>query len=63
MRFPEDGLHLLEKQRAAKFSRPDAGTFGAVTIGELVGGFAQHTQIDAEGIRIKVMKRWPDEIK
>ncbi|RZN11001.1 hypothetical protein CWO91_10270 [Bradyrhizobium genosp. SA-3] len=63
MRFPEDGLQLLAKQRAAKFSRPDAGTFGSVTVGGLVGGFAQHTQVGADGIRIKVLKRWPDEIE
>ncbi|MBB4427994.1 hypothetical protein GGD66_006580 [Bradyrhizobium sp. CIR48] len=62
MRFPEDGLRLLEEQYAAKLSRPDAGTFGSVTVGGLVGGFAQHTQVEADGIRIKVLKRWPDEI-
>ncbi|UWU89612.1 hypothetical protein [Bradyrhizobium sp. CB1015] len=44
MRIPEDGLHLLEKQRAAKFSLPAAGTFGSATVGGLVGGFAQHNR-------------------
>jgi len=62
MRFPGDGLQLLEKQRAAKVSRPDAGTFGGTTVAGLVSGFAQHTQVDTDGIRIKVLKRWPDEI-
>ncbi|MFK4507215.1 hypothetical protein [Bradyrhizobium daqingense] len=63
MFFPEDGLRLLEKQRAAKFSRPDAGTFGSTTVTGLVGGFAQYTQIDSDGIRIKVLARWPDNIQ
>lgn len=59
MHFPEDGLQLLEKQRAAKFIRAETGTFGGATVTGLVGGFAQHTRIDAEGIiRIKVLKRW-----
>jgi len=62
MRSPEDGLQLLEKQRAAKVSRPDAGTFGGTTVTGLVGGFAQETRIDAAGIHIKVLRRWPDEI-
>ncbi|MCK1423021.1 hypothetical protein IVB15_17095 [Bradyrhizobium sp. 182] len=62
MQFPDDGLPLLEKQHNARFSRTDAGTFGAVTIGGLVGGFAQHTQVDAGGIKIEVLMRWPDEI-
>ncbi|WP_183236994.1 hypothetical protein [Bradyrhizobium sp. CIR18] len=63
MRFPEDGLRLLEEQYSAKLSRPDAGTFGSVTVGALVGAFAQETRVDAEGIRIKVLKRWADEIR
>ncbi|MFK4507151.1 hypothetical protein LPJ38_26475 [Bradyrhizobium daqingense] len=63
MQSPEDGLRLLEKQRAAQFYQPDAGTFGGATVTGLVGGFAQHTQVDAEGIRIQVLKRWPDEIE
>lgn len=63
MQFPRDGLSLLEKQRSVKFSRPDASTFGVVTVGGLVGGFAQHTQVNADGIRIKVLKHWPDEIR
>ncbi|MCK1299611.1 hypothetical protein IVB33_18935 [Bradyrhizobium sp. 24] len=62
MHFPEDGLMLLEKQHATKIQRAAEGTFGGVTVGGLVGGFAQHTQIDAEGIQIKVLKRWPDRI-
>ncbi|MCK1595649.1 hypothetical protein [Bradyrhizobium sp. 164] len=63
MHFPDDGLRLLEKQHAARFNRAAEGTFGSATVGGLVGGFAQHTQIDADGIQIKVLKRWPDEIK
>jgi len=62
MRFPEDGLQLLEKQYAAKLHRAAEGTFGAAPSGGLVGGFAQHTQVDADGIRIKVLKRWADRI-
>lgn len=62
MQFPQDGLSLLEKQHSAEFSRGVEGTFGAVTVGGLVGGFAQHTEIDVAGIRIRVLKRWPDEI-
>lgn len=58
MKLPEDGLRLLEKQRAAKFIRAETGTFGGATVTGLVGGFAQYTRIDAEGIRIKVLKRW-----
>ncbi|MEY9191869.1 hypothetical protein [Bradyrhizobium ottawaense] len=63
MQFPRDGLLLLERQYAAKFHRAAEGTFGGATVGGLVGGFAQHTQVDAEGIRIKVLKRWPDRIE
>ena len=63
MQFPRDGLLLLEKQYAAKFHRAAEGTFGGTTVGGLVGGFAQHTQIGADGIRIKVLKRWADEIR
>ncbi|MBB4422303.1 hypothetical protein GGD66_000829 [Bradyrhizobium sp. CIR48] len=63
MQFPADGLQLLEKQYAAKCHRAAEGTFGGATVGGLVGGFAQHTQVDADGIRIKVLKRWPDRIR
>ncbi|SFN02527.1 hypothetical protein SAMN05216573_10774 [Bradyrhizobium sp. Rc3b] len=63
MRFPEDGLRLLEKQYATKCQQAAEGTFGAGAIGRVVGGFAQHTQVDADGIRIKLVKRWPDEIR
>jgi hypothetical protein len=62
MRFPDDGLRLLEKQRGLQFSRPIAGTFGSVTVDGLVGGFAQETRIDAEGIKIRVLKRWDDKL-
>ncbi|SCB36011.1 hypothetical protein GA0061099_1005409 [Bradyrhizobium yuanmingense] len=61
MRFPHDGLLLLEKQYGTKCQQP--GTFGAGAVGRVVGGFAQHTQIAAEGIFIKLLKRWPDEIQ
>ncbi|GMO40884.1 hypothetical protein [Bradyrhizobium sp. TM233] len=60
MHFPDDGLRLLEKQRDAKVSRTIPGAFSTETISGLVGGFAQHTQVDADGIRIRVLQRWPD---
>ncbi|MHC4051376.1 hypothetical protein [Bradyrhizobium sp. 25ACV] len=63
MRFPEEGLRLLEKQYATKCQQAAEGTFGAGAIGRVVGGFVQHTQVDADGIRIKLLKRWPDEIR
>ncbi|MGC0326219.1 hypothetical protein ABIG06_006848 [Bradyrhizobium sp. USDA 326] len=62
MQFPRDGLLLLEKQCAAKFHRTTEGTFGGDTVGGLVGGFAQHTRVDADGISIKVLKRWSNRI-
>jgi hypothetical protein len=44
-----DGLAILEAQRAL-----DAGA--------IVGGFAQFSTIDSEGVRSQILRRWPDEI-
>ncbi len=48
------GLAVMEKQRAGLWD-----TMGRQGV-KAVGGFAQHTRIDRDGISIKVLRRWDD---
>lgn len=50
-----DGLRLLEAQRLDPWDDPDGRHYG-------VGGFAQLTRVDADGVHSKTLKLWPDRI-
>ncbi len=52
------GLQILEDQRRALCAGRGFENFAL----HAVGGVAQHTRIDRDGISIKVVKRWPDVI-
>lgn len=46
-----DGLAIMEAQRAARFDD-----------GVTIGGFAQLTTIDADGVHSRIIHRWPDRV-
>jgi hypothetical protein len=57
----ESGLAIMRAQRLKKFSPlgnvgAKHGTYFAI------GGFAQYTKICRDGINIKILERWPDQI-
>jgi hypothetical protein len=51
-----DGIRIMEAQRV-HIEPPPIGTGHPQ-----VGGFIQHTEITADGIRTRIMHRWPDEV-
>lgn len=51
------GLQIMKKQRSTLFA-----PHGTEIEMYCVGGAAQHTVVDRDGISIKVIKRWPDVV-
>lgn len=54
---PEAGLHLMGEQRRYKFVAPETQIEMFA-----VGGFCQHTAISDDGVSMRVLRTWPDEI-
>jgi hypothetical protein len=57
----ESGLEILKAQRLTKFS--PLGNVGVkYSTYYAIGGFCQHTIVSRDGISVKVLERWPDQI-
>lgn len=54
---PESGLRLMEEQRRYKFVATETQIEMFA-----VGGFCQHTVVSKDGVSMRVLHTWPDEI-
>ena len=57
----ESGLEIMRAQRLTRFS--PLGNVGVKHSRYFaIGGFAQHTTVSRDGISVKILERWPDQI-